>query len=264
MELHFIEASSAAGNYGKFAVGRFTGAEWQTGSALPGFEGGSLLRQRGWSASHLLVFDLETGEGGMFLVGGLASADLDKRRVWVCVLFEPFLAWLYEQDLRDLSALPRHIDLGDVDFALRGYRRSGPAWTADRQVDDQSLLELCVEDGRVLVDAAAAADRLRCAAAARGVDDDAVADLLTAWGYAHVAMPLHRSAERHIRTPDGRALSALAPSAEVWVGWPLEAAKVLGCAGPAVVRARDCRTRALPWTTHDVEVLSEPAGVGLR
>ena len=70
---------------------------------------------------------LQTGEGAMFRPGGSPAADLDKHAVWVCPLFQPFLAWLYEQDLTDLDALPAHVELPDAEFAFAGYRRPGLA-----------------------------------------------------------------------------------------------------------------------------------------
>ena len=73
----------------------------------------------------MLVVDLETGEGAMFSPGGLAAADLQKHRIWVCPMFEPFLAWLYKQDLSDLTKLPKHVDLPDAPFEMHGYRREG-------------------------------------------------------------------------------------------------------------------------------------------
>lgn len=75
---------------------------------------------------HLIVFDLQTGEErAFFLPGGLASADLNgKHQIWVCPMFEPFLAWLYKQDTSDLSALPALVNLGDVPISMRGYRRN--------------------------------------------------------------------------------------------------------------------------------------------
>jgi hypothetical protein len=42
-------------------------------------------------------------------------------------MFEPFLEWLYAQDLSDLGALPRLVELPDAEFSFSGYRRSGPA-----------------------------------------------------------------------------------------------------------------------------------------
>jgi len=111
------------GNHGKFLVGRFTREEWARRSAVDNF---LLLGGRGWSEDHILVLDLQTGEGAIFKPGGLARADLTKHRVWVCPLFEPFLEWLYQQDLTDLSKLPRLVEFPNAEFALHGYRRTGP------------------------------------------------------------------------------------------------------------------------------------------
>ena len=38
-----------------------------------------------------MVTDLQTGEGAIFRPGGLASYDLDKHQLWICVLFKDFL-----------------------------------------------------------------------------------------------------------------------------------------------------------------------------
>jgi hypothetical protein len=119
----FIEATNGPQNWGKFMVARFD-AEWARPSAIEPFR--SLLGAVGWAHEHILVFDLQTGEGAIFKPGGLASADLQKHRIWVCPLFEPFLAWLYRQDLTDLDRLPKHVDLPDAEFQMFGYRREGP------------------------------------------------------------------------------------------------------------------------------------------
>lgn len=125
MIVKFIEATDATEfNWGKFALMRFEAAEWVRQSAMEPF---SLLAGRGWSSDHLIVFDLQTGEGSFFLPGGCAAADLKKHKVWVCPMFEPFLAWLYTQDLNDLAALPAMVNLGDVPTDMRGYRRPGAA-----------------------------------------------------------------------------------------------------------------------------------------
>ena len=97
-------------------------------SAVPGIGGGPLLGRCGWGPDHIWVMDVLTGEGACFKPRGLASADLHKHKVWVCPLFEPFLIWLYAQDLTDLDKLPAAVAL-DPDhnvFALAGYRRKGP------------------------------------------------------------------------------------------------------------------------------------------
>jgi len=83
-----------------------------------------LLTQCGWGPGHLWVMDLQTLEGAAFRHGGYAKADLDKHRIWVCPLFEPFLTWLYTQDAAQLGELPQPVIL-DAPLALAGYRRSG-------------------------------------------------------------------------------------------------------------------------------------------
>lgn len=134
MKTKIIEATNGPRNWGKFMLGRFT-EEWHRDSQVapgrpPDGDGPGwrypLLRSIGWQLDALLVLDLQTGEGVIFTPGGLASADLEKHRIWVCPLFEPFLAWLYEQDLSDLDRLPDHVDLPDAPFQWRGHRRSGP------------------------------------------------------------------------------------------------------------------------------------------
>lgn len=124
-----IEATNhAAGglNWGKFLVGRFD-HEWEYQSQIDA--GRRLLPTVGWSSSTIMVFDLQTGEGGLFSPGGLASADLDKHRIWVCPMFEPFLTWLYKQDLTDLQALPAMVQITNPDSSLWGYRRGEQNFT---------------------------------------------------------------------------------------------------------------------------------------
>lgn len=134
MQTVIIEALSTGGNWGKFLVGRMTN-EWEHRSTVsaerlgwvePGSEEASralpVMIYTGWSHDHVVVLDLQTGEGARFKPGGLASADLNKHKIWVCPLFEPFLAWLYRQDLRDLTALPPNVML-DHQLELYGRRR---------------------------------------------------------------------------------------------------------------------------------------------
>ena len=103
-------------------LGRFTPEEWARHSEVTG----ALLSGRGWSAGHLLVLDLQTGEGAVFRHGGLAPADLKKHAIWVCPLFPYFLEWLYEQDVTDLSKLPGVVEIPHAEFSLAG-RRHGEA-----------------------------------------------------------------------------------------------------------------------------------------
>lgn len=69
--------------------------------------------------------DFATREGAAFSPGGFAKADLEKHRLWVCPMFEPFLEWLYKQNLVDLDKLPAKVDI-EGPKQLYGYRRPGP------------------------------------------------------------------------------------------------------------------------------------------
>jgi hypothetical protein len=127
METVFIEATQGPGgpNWGKFAVCRFTPGEAARPSAV---DEGPLLARCGWwqPRGRLWVLDLQTGEGAFFQPGGHAHADLEKHAIWVCPLFEPFLEWLYGQDLSDLAGLPARVELPAAGFAFHGHRRPGP------------------------------------------------------------------------------------------------------------------------------------------
>lgn len=132
MHLHLIEAGGN-GNWGKFAVGRF-GEEWHWRSHVskpyftPERPQPPLLRETGWNYTDLFILDLQTKEGARFYYPDLRPTyQLQKHQIWVCPLFEPFLTWLYRQDLGDLSKLPGYVDLPGVPLELSGYRRSGPA-----------------------------------------------------------------------------------------------------------------------------------------
>lgn len=129
MKTKLIEATNGPNNYGKFLVGRFMPDEWARRQALPlepGMPRFRLLQACGIDTRMIWVCDLQTREGAMFRPGGAAHADLEKHKIWVCVLFEAFLHWLYAQNLEDLDALPDHVDLPDVPFNWAGYRRPGP------------------------------------------------------------------------------------------------------------------------------------------
>lgn len=121
MQTKFMEVTNNNLNWGKFLVFVFD-EEWQYKSA---FTGRSLLHEVGWDKNNIFVLDLQTGEGARFKPDGLAIADLDKHKIWVCPMYAPFLEWLYKQDLTDLSKLPDSLDLPDVEFEMRGYRRQG-------------------------------------------------------------------------------------------------------------------------------------------
>jgi hypothetical protein len=129
MQTKFMETTNtdAGGmNWGKFMVARFTESEWERRSKVGGQ---IMLAERGWSKDNLLVLDLQTGEGAVFKPKGYAKGDLDKHALWVCPLFEPFLGWLYEQDLTDIEKLPALVKIKNPASALYGYRRPGPGAT---------------------------------------------------------------------------------------------------------------------------------------
>jgi DNA-binding XRE family transcriptional regulator len=122
MKTKIIEVTQPhpAFNWGKFMVLQFDDEWWHTSLVD---EGARLLKTLGWGLHHVLVVDLQTGEGAFFALGGSAHHDLNDKRVRVCVLFEAFLEWLYTQEM-DLDALPGVVEL-DAPPALYGYRRSG-------------------------------------------------------------------------------------------------------------------------------------------
>lgn len=122
MDTKIIEAEHHF-NWGKFMLGRFTPSEWAYRSTV---DNRGLLKGRGWARDHTLVLDLQTGEGAIFALDGLARADLnDKHRIWVCPMYEPFLEWLYEQDTENLHALPDRVELPAAPGSMFGYRREG-------------------------------------------------------------------------------------------------------------------------------------------
>jgi len=131
-----IEATNGF-NWGKFLVGRFDEQEWSYRSQVSD-SGMPLLREIGWGPGHLWVLDLQTGEGGYFRVSpyGHAHNDLNKHKIWVCPMFEPFLVWLYQQD-HDLKTLPAVVDLTGAESAFHGYRRPGQAPT-ENEVSDKA------------------------------------------------------------------------------------------------------------------------------
>lgn len=115
-------------NWGKILVGSFDHDEWTRRSDMPYVSSQPLIGSQGWSPDHLLFLDLATGEGAIFRPGGYAKADLDKHRIWVCPMFEPFLDWAYTNLTPpvDLGQLPDLVELPAAPASTTGYRRSGP------------------------------------------------------------------------------------------------------------------------------------------
>jgi hypothetical protein len=139
MRTRFVEATQDADaglNHGKFMVALFDADEWECRCELDAYyaervgvlaPARPLLRRCGWTREHVLVVDLQTGEGAIFRAGGNARADLDKHKVWVCPMFEPFLEWLYGAARGEawLEALPALVELPHAAPATQGYRRGG-------------------------------------------------------------------------------------------------------------------------------------------
>lgn len=128
MRTRYFEATQAEQggfNWGKFTVSVLEGVDWSVRSSIS-HEPVPLLAWRGWSPQHIIVFDLETGEGARFRHGGCARADLNKTGIWVCVLFEAFLTWVYAQDLAQFESWPSTVILPGVEADFSGFRRGGP------------------------------------------------------------------------------------------------------------------------------------------
>lgn len=112
METKIIEATRDEGLLDQFLIGRFDDEWWRRG-LVNGIQQ-SLLRQEGWGRDHLLVMSLtRPGNGSIFAVrkNAYPRADMEKRRLEFSALMEPFLEWLYQQDLTDLQALPDVVEL---------------------------------------------------------------------------------------------------------------------------------------------------------
>lgn len=120
MRTKIVEATNGF-NWGKFLIGAFD-VEWSQPSAISTLSSQLLLAQIGHGPGEILVLDLQTSEGAIFRHGGYARADLNKHKVWVCPLFEPFLAWLYLQP--DPFAISDVVHL-DTPGDYAGYRREG-------------------------------------------------------------------------------------------------------------------------------------------
>ena len=123
MQTKIIEATNQI-NWGKFLLGR-PDHEWGIRSSISDSQM-PLLREVGWSREHLWVLDLQTGEGACFRINpyGHAKNDLNKHRIWVCPMYEPFLEWLYRQPVLNFDVLPAVVEL-QAEASFHGYRREG-------------------------------------------------------------------------------------------------------------------------------------------
>lgn len=132
MKTKIVEATNNQQNWGKFLIG-IPDVEWDRRVVVTGDPGQGrdrLLARTGWTTRHMWVLDLQTGEGAFFSPGGSATADLQKHRIWVCPLFEPFLEWLYQQYVPHtpmwVDNLPDMVNLPNAPFSMVGHRRPGP------------------------------------------------------------------------------------------------------------------------------------------
>lgn len=141
-------------NFGKFLVGRFDEAERRRRSVLTDESDDqlgidrtrySLIGLSYKTGDETLVLDLQTGEGVLLPPrrawprsehrrAAFVHEVLNRHKVWVCPLYEPFLAWLMGQDVSDLNALPDVVrTLPDEACDLAGYRRPGQAMNDELQ-----------------------------------------------------------------------------------------------------------------------------------
>ncbi len=138
MDTKFVEAGHGphGGNWGKFMVGRYTDVELAEPARFPGCERARrLVNLTGPGRQDIWVLDLQTGEGARFPIEFASTTDvrhqLNKHRIHICPLYEPFLAFLYgyiDAHRRTWwEDLPRVVEMPAAEFRLFGRRRPGPA-----------------------------------------------------------------------------------------------------------------------------------------
>lgn len=124
-------------NFGKFNVSVYDAEERSRASIIN--EGFNLLRSIGKHPDDVMVADLQTSEALTFpayfrnyrggdpeRLAGEVHYYMGKHKIWVCPLYEPFVCWLFEQDLEDIRKLPPMVDtLPEEVSSLFGYRRQG-------------------------------------------------------------------------------------------------------------------------------------------
>jgi hypothetical protein len=124
MHSKIVEVTNGQCNWGKFWVGVLDEKELSRPSAVD--IGTTLAHSRGWNPRNFWLLDLETREGACFRHRGNDQYDLKKHAIWVCLLYEPFLEWLYQQPWENFPhALPDLLDLPQAPGGLFGYRRGG-------------------------------------------------------------------------------------------------------------------------------------------
>lgn len=126
MKYKFVEATQSDHfNYGKFMVSSFDEDDFAYQSKI--VENHSLLIVCGWEINRfLMVTDLQTGEGAIFLVrkGASVKMDLENHKIWVCPMYEPFLQWLYDYYDGNIDNIPSYLEI-EAEAFIYGYRRPG-------------------------------------------------------------------------------------------------------------------------------------------
>lgn len=136
-------------NHGKFMVRLFEHDEYNYMSRIaPEY---LLRRFCNYPRATIWVDDLYTGEGCRFAFPSYrikenreqraahVKESLNRHRIWVCPMFEPFVTWLLGQDLSDLSCLPDVVDsLPDDACSFWGYRRPGPPESSEASAQKPS------------------------------------------------------------------------------------------------------------------------------
>ncbi len=137
MDTKFVEAGHGpdGGNWGKFLVGRYTEDELAEPAQFPGCEGSRrLVNLGGPGRQDIWVLDLQTGEGARFPIEFVRDVDvhhqLNKHRIWVCPLYEPFVAFLFgyigNHQRTWWDTLPRTVEMPTAGIVVFGRRRPGP------------------------------------------------------------------------------------------------------------------------------------------
>lgn len=113
-------------NWGKFMIAEFDENETSYISVITKSPLLPAIGYWGEENKWLWLLDLQTGEGALFPVSskGNAKYQLDKHKIWVCLLYEPLLEWLYQNYKGDIDEIPSYIEI-DAPAGLYGYRRSG-------------------------------------------------------------------------------------------------------------------------------------------
>lgn len=193
MDVKFVETTNGPQNWGKFAVLRFDDDDWKQKSAV---DGRPLLAGRGWGRDHVMVVDLQTGEGAFFFAGGIHKSDLDKHAIWVCPMYEATLRHVCDGE-HDPMKTEDHLDFPDEPFEYAGYRRQGP--DSDIRVAAAALSE--------------AWDKYIGVGELEGDDDvDAVAQAMFALRIALYGGSIEDLIERSsLGTPEAKAIRAQTP-----------------------------------------------------